>query len=133
MPVCPGHSRWRFWRQQLLSPEAPPGLTRAYRHLQDAWVRLQPIFQGKDGPIILRRMRDWSAQEIEANLRAAFDAADSSIPLDVLASYLAAARIGLVHWWLEKRRPHTPEMIAQTFHRLQRAAIRDVFGLSDGE
>src|SRR5215510_840821 len=60
-----------FSREQLLSPEAPPGMTRAYRHLKETWVRLQPIFQGKDGPLILRRMRDWSAQEIEANLRAA--------------------------------------------------------------
>src|SRR6266496_884773 len=120
-------------REALLSPEAPPGMTSAYRHLKDAWVRLYPIFQGKDGPLILRRIRDWSAQEIEANLRAVFAEADSTIPFEVLANYLAGARIGLVHWWLEKRRPHTPETIAQTFHRLQRAAIRDALGLSDGE
>ena len=120
-------------RDELLSPEAPPGMTRAYRHLKEAWVRLYPIFQGKDGPLILRRMRDWSAQEIEANLRSAFAEADSAIPLDVLANYLAGARIGLVIWWLEKRQSHTPEMIAQTFQRLQRAAIRDAFGLSNAE
>ena len=59
-------------REELLSPEAPPGMARAYRHLKEAWVRLYPIFQSKDGPLILRRMRDWSAQEIEANLRATF-------------------------------------------------------------
>ena len=120
-------------REELLSPEAPPGMTSAYRHLEDAWARLYPIFQGKDGPLILRRIRDWSAQEIEANLRAAFAEADSAIPFDVLANYLAGAQIALVQWWLEKRRPHTPETLAQTFHRLQRAAIRDAFGLRDGE
>jgi len=117
-------------REELLSPEAPAGMTRAYRHLKDAWVRLYPIFQGKDGPLILRRIRDWSAQEIQANLRAAFAEADSTIPFDVLANYLAGAQLALVQWWLEKRRPHTPETLAQTFHRLQRAAIRDAFGLS---
>lgn len=116
-------------RQELLSPEAPPGMTAAYRHLQDAWVRLYPIFQGKDGPLILRRIRDWSAQEIEANLRACFAEADSAIPLDVLANYLAGAQLALVQWWLEKRRPLTPEKLAQTFQRLQRAAIREAFGL----
>jgi AcrR family transcriptional regulator len=120
-------------REELLSPEASPGMTKAYRHLKDAWVRLYPIFQGKDGPLILRRIRDWSAQEIEANLRAAFAETDSTIPLDVLANYLAGARIALVQWWLEKRQPHTPENLAQTFQRLQRAAIRDAFGLRDGE
>src|SRR6185503_20627146 len=51
-----------FSREELLSPEAPPGMTSAYRHLKDAWVRLYTIFKGKDGPLILRRLLDWSAQ-----------------------------------------------------------------------
>lgn len=120
-------------REELLSPEAPPGMTSAYRHLEDARALLYPILQGKDSLLILRRIRDWSTQEIEASLRAAFAEADSTIPFDVLANYLAGARIALVQWWLEKRQPYTPENLAQTFHRLQRAAIRDAFGLRDGE
>lgn len=120
-------------RAELLSPEAPPGLTSAYQHLEEARARLYQIFQGKDGLLILRRMRDWNAREIEANLRAAFAESNSTIPFDVLANYLAGAQIALLQWWLEKRRPHTLENLAQTFHRLQRAAIRDAFGLKDGE
>ena len=125
-------------QEELLAPEAPAGMIAAYRHLKEAWARLYPIFQGKDGPLILRRIRDLSAQEIEANLRAAFAGADSAIPLDVLANYLAGAQIALVQWWMEQSRmhtrlSHTPEVIAQTFHRLQRAAIRDTFALTDGD
>ena len=126
----PHHTRSR---EELLSPEAPPGMTSAYLHLLDARALLYPIFQGKDSLLILRRIRDRSAQEIEASLRAAFVEADSAIPFDVLANYLAGAQIALAQWWLEKRQPHTPEKLAQTFHRLQRAAIRDAFGLRDGE
>ena len=51
----------------------------------------------------------------------------------MLANYLAGAQIALVQWWLEKRQPHTFEYLAQTFHRLQRAAIRDAFGLRGTE
>jgi AcrR family transcriptional regulator len=120
-------------REQLLSPDAPAGMKRAYRHLEDARAVLFPLFQGKDSLLILRRLRDWIAQEIEASLRAAFDEADSTIPLDVLANYLAGAQIALVQWWMQKRQPHTSESLAQTFHRLQRAAIRDAFGLRDSE
>ena len=120
-------------REELLSPEAPAGMTRAYRHLLDARALLYPIFQGKDNLLILRRIRDRSAQDIEASLRAAFAEADSTIPFDVLANYLAGARIALVQWWLEKRQPHTLQDLAQMFHRLQRAAIRDAFGLKGGE
>jgi AcrR family transcriptional regulator len=119
-------------REELLSPEVSPTMTSAYRHLDEARARLYPIFQGKDGPLILRRMRDQSAQEIESNLRTTFVEAHSAIPLDMLANYLAGAQIALMQWWLEKRRPHTPQNLAETFHRLQRAAIRDAFGLKDG-
>lgn len=120
-------------REELLSPEVPPGRTVAYQHLEETRARLNPIFQGKDGPLILRRIRDGSAQEIEANLRAVFTETDSTIPFDLLANYLAGAQIALVQWWLEKRQVHTAESLAHAFHRLQRAAIRDAFGLRDVE
>lgn len=118
-------------RKEMLSPEAPIGMTSAYQHLQDARPLLYSIFQGKDSLMILRRIRDWNAQEIEASLRAAFDEAESTVPLDVLANYIAGAQIALVQWWLEKRQPHTIQELAQMSHRLQRAAIRDAFGLKD--
>jgi AcrR family transcriptional regulator len=127
------HSLHPRSREELLSPEAPPGMTSAYRHLLDARALLYPIFQGKDSLLILRRIRDRSGQEIEASLRAAFAEANSTIPFDVLANYLAGAQIALVQWWLEKRQPQTSENLAQTFHRLQRAAICGAFGLRDGQ
>jgi len=120
-------------REELLSPEAPLVMTSAYQHLEDARALLYSIFQGKDSLLILRRIRDWRAREIEASLSAAFAEADSTIPFDVLANYLAGAQIALVQWWLEKRLPHTLKNLAQTFHLLQRAAIRDAFGLRDSE
>lgn len=120
-------------REEMLSPEAPPGMLSAFRHLEEARALMYPIFQGKESLLILRRIRDGSAQDIEASLRASFAEADSTIPFDVLANYLAGARIALVQWWLEKRQPHTLENLARTFHRLQRAAIRDAFELNGGE
>src|SRR5712692_4008746 len=114
-------------REELLSAEAPPGMILAFRHLGEARALLNPIFQERDGLLILRRIRDRTAQDIEACLRAAFAEADSTIPVEVLANYLAGARIALVQWWLEKRQPYAIENLAQTFHRLQRTAIRDAF------
>jgi AcrR family transcriptional regulator len=127
------HFGLSFSREGLLSPEAPPSMISTYRHLLEARTLLYPIFQGKDSLLILRRIREQSAQKIEASLRATFAEADSTVPLDVLANYLAGAQIAVVQWWLEKRQPHTPENLAQTFYRLQRAAIRDAFALTDGE
>ncbi len=127
-------SRHPLSREELLSPQVPPGTTAAYRHLEDAWVHLHPIFRGKDGPLILRRIREWSAEEIEGNLRVAFTGAESTIPLEVLANFLAGAQTALLQWWLEKlsgdrARSHKAEDVAGTYHRLQRAAIREAFGI----
>ncbi len=116
-------------REELLSPEAPPGMILAFRHLDDARALLYPIFQGEDSLLMVRRIRDGSARDIEASLRAAFAETDSAIPFNILANYLAGARITLVQWWLEKRQPYTLENLAQTFHRLQHAAICDAFEL----
>jgi AcrR family transcriptional regulator len=116
-------------REELLSPDAPQGLKSAYQHLEDSRAMIYAIFQGKDSLLIMRQMRDWNAREIETNLRTVFAEAESTIPWDVLANYLAGAQIALMHWWLEKRQPHTLENLAQTFHRLQRAVILDAFGL----
>ena len=118
-------------REALLSQDAPPEMIATYRHLQEVWGRLNSIFQSRDGPLIMRRVRNSNAQAIKGNLRAAFAKLDSRIPFDLLANYLAGAQIALLQWWLEQRVPYSPEDIAQAFHRLQRAAIRDAFGLLD--
>jgi hypothetical protein len=94
---------------------------------------LEPIFQGRDSRLILQQIRERSAEQIAASLRAAFADAEATIPLDVLANYLAGAQIALVQWWLEQRQPHAPEELAQMLYRLQRAVIRDAFGVRDSE
>lgn len=84
--------------ESLLLPEAPAEVISAYQRLLEKRMLLYPIFQSQDGAIILRRIRDGSAQAIEAALRAIFAEADSAIPCDVLANYLAGAQIALVQW-----------------------------------
>ncbi len=116
-------------REALLASEAPAGTALAYRHLAAARGLLYPVLRGKDGVLFLRQIRDRNARAIEASLKSAFGEADSRIPFGVLANYLAGAQIALVQWWLEKRQPYAPEDLAQTSHRLQRAAICEAFGL----
>lgn len=121
-------------QEELLSLETPTGMIAAYQHLGEAQSLLYPIFQGQNGLLILRNMlRDRRAQDIEANLRSAFDEANSAIPFEVLANYLAGAHMALVKWWLDKRQPYTAEKLAQVIHRLQRAAIIDALGVRNDE
>ena len=124
---------WPLSREELLSPEPTEGMISAYRHLHEARRLLFPIFQGKDSALILRRIRDFSAQEIEANFRGVFEEANSTMPFNLLAYTLAGAQIAMIHWWLEKHQPYPPEELALAFHRLQRAAICDAMGITIGQ
>ena len=119
----------QFSRDALESPEAPAGMMLAYRHLAEIRPLMAAILQGKDNAFILRRIRDRSAEELADYLRTTFTEADSTMPFDLLAQYLVGAQLSLIHWWLEKRLPQSPEQLAQTVHRLQRAALRDALGL----
>ena len=116
-------------KDELLETEPPPGMVAAYRHLAEERTLFDPIFQGREVLIILRQIRDSSAGHILNTLATAFGGMTSKIPLDMLANYLAGAQLALVQWWLENRQPYSPEELARTFHTLQRAAIRDAFGL----
>ncbi len=116
-------------REELLSLELPAEMGSAYQHLEEGRALLYPIFHGKDSALILRQIRDRSAREIEMNLRSVFTEADSAVPLDMLANYLAGAQIALMQWWLEKRRSHGANTLALLLHRMQRAAIHEAFGL----
>jgi AcrR family transcriptional regulator len=126
-----GFYLWPLTREEMLSSEPPSGMLAAYRHLQEVRPLMNPIFQGKGSPLILRRMRDWSAQEIEQSLRSAFAEADSAVPFNLLANYLAGAQIALIQWWMEKRTPYPADDLARMMHRLQRAAICDALGTRD--
>lgn len=121
--------------ETLFAPDAPAGMMAAYRHLEEVRTLLSPLFQGraKDSPLLLRRLRDQLAQRIAASLRAALAGADSALPLEVLAVALAGAQSALVQWWLERRQPYTPETVARTFHRLQRAVLREALAFPDRE
>jgi AcrR family transcriptional regulator len=51
-----------------------------------------------------------------------------SVPVPVLANYLAGEILGLLRWWLEHDRPYTPERMDEIFHELVRPGFRSVLG-----
>ena len=101
-------------------------------HPPEIWVTFFEHIAEYERLLILRRLRDWIAQEIEASLRAAFAEADSTIPLDVLANYLAGSRSHWCNGGCRSAKPTPPK----TWRRRSiacSAAIRDAFGLRDSE
>jgi AcrR family transcriptional regulator len=53
------------------------------------------------------------------------------VPLEVVANYYASALMGLIHWWLEKDMPYTPEEMRYMFQEMLRPAMIHVLGLDE--
>ena len=83
------------------------------------------IAGAKDFSQLIDRVRQQVATNLEASLRAAYPDAESAIPFQFLAQYIAGAQISFVTWWLEARNDYTAEEVAKRLHRLQRSAICD--------
>jgi AcrR family transcriptional regulator len=120
-------------RDMLLAPQAPAEMIAAYRHLASVRPAMTRLLRSRDSLLLITRLRNWIAAEMENSLSSAFPGADFTVPLDLLSSCLAGAQIALLQWWLTYPQPHTPEQVAQMTQRLQRAAIIEALGSGAAE
>jgi len=112
--------------EDMLAEEVSPKLIAIFEYAAHSREVYQVVMQGEDGAALMRGMREQFASNLERKLRRWFNERDSLIPFSILANYLAGSQMSLMGWWLEKRSPYSPRQIAQAFHQLQRAALRDV-------
>ena len=116
-------------RDDMLGEDPPPSLVAFYRYHLEQRDNLREVYLAKDADVIQRHLRDMVVQQIHDSLQQAFSEDACTIPLHVLANYLAGSQSALMTWWLTKRQPYSPEFMATLHHRLQRAAIREALML----
>jgi AcrR family transcriptional regulator len=59
--------------------------------------------------------------------------ANPSIPLPVLADYVASTFLNLARWWLEQQRPYSPEQMDSIFQQLVLPGVRAGMGHTGAE
>jgi AcrR family transcriptional regulator len=123
-----------FSREELLADEPPPVLSKAFSYALEYRSMFRDVNLSHDGNSIWRAIKEVAADIFEQSLRAAFDEKESRVPFRVLAAYLAGSQFSLMDWWwVDNLAAYTPEEMARTVHRLQRAAIQEALGLKDRE
>ena len=88
-----------------------------FDHLKD----VQPFYQGlvrsrKSDPLF-KSGTEQLTQRIAEALKARVKHVPS-IPIPVLANYLASELFGLLKWWLDERMPYSPERMDEIYHQL---------------
>jgi AcrR family transcriptional regulator len=116
-------------KEELLGAETPQSLVQIFRYIKENRTLLMVIGASKDATIITKHIKQQQTNHIETSLKNTFPDTDSSIDIHLLANYLAGSQFSLMIWWIESRASHSVEEIAALCHRMQRAAIREAFGL----
>ena len=58
------------------------------------------------------------------------DAAKIVVPVEIIVNYLSGAYIGVIIWWLDHNRPHSPEYMANQLRRLTTLGLSAALGLN---
>jgi AcrR family transcriptional regulator len=90
-----------------------------FQHLQQDHKHFQALAGGPTAERLWESMQTSLSRTIEQALIAARKNKKApSIPLTVIASYLAGAFLNLLKWWLKSGMPYTPEEMDEIFRQL---------------
>jgi AcrR family transcriptional regulator len=120
---------WKLSREELLSDEPQTALLRFLKELSRARDFYLKISRAKDSEFIMRGVRQQMIQNLSESLRMAFPDLSPNKPLEILTTYIIGAQLALIDWWMNQRTPYTADEILNSLHQLQRAAVRDAYGL----
>lgn len=113
--------------QQLSHRSAGQGIVPSlemFRHAQEHSRFFQALVQGHAGEMLWETWQVLLSRNIEQALTLACTKKGSpSVPLDVVARYLAGAFGSLLKWWLETDMPYTPEEMDRTFQQLALSGV----------
>ncbi len=89
-----------------------------FLHVQERADLYRAVLRGQAAAEITRGVRDYLAERIRDNCTRRHADLDMSVPIDVVANYLAAVKLHMVIWWLESGMPYTPQEMAGMCSRL---------------
>ncbi len=101
----------------LAGPTRPTAALAVFRHMDEHWDLYQMVLNVHGGGVTTRRIRDYVAAQVRPYFES-LAAETPQFPADVQAFYVAGSLLALISWWLENDRPHSAEVMAQTFQRL---------------
>jgi AcrR family transcriptional regulator len=90
-----------------------------FRHVQQQYPQLRALVRGHAGEVLWETGQALLRQNIEHTLTTTYtQAAPHSVPVEVVAQYLAGAFLNMLTWWLEAEMPYTADQMDSFFQQL---------------
>jgi AcrR family transcriptional regulator len=103
-----------------------------FRHIRENYQIFQPMVRGRAGEAMWDACHVILCRVVEQALVIACPAdSHPSVPLEVMAQYLAGAFWNLLKWWLEADMPYTPERMDSIFQQLALPGVWAMLGRAD--
>jgi AcrR family transcriptional regulator len=117
----------QLFRQQLSQRDAGQGIIPSlelFRHVQENHQFFQAMLRGHAGDVLWETGQVLLSRNIEQALTTACaEKGSPSVPLPVVAQYLAGAFGSLLKWWLEAEMPYPPEQMERIFQQLALSGV----------
>jgi AcrR family transcriptional regulator len=89
-----------------------------FEHVQERADLYRAVLSGQGAAEITRGIRDYLAERIRENCARKHPDLEISMPIEVVANYLAAVKLNMVIWWLDSGMPYAPREMAEMCSRL---------------
>jgi len=98
-------------------------ITFLFSHLQEVQTFYQGLVRSRRTESLMKSGTEHLSQKIETALRRRVTHR-TTVPIPVLANYLANEMFVLLAWWLEQGMPYSPERMDEIFHGLVNPSIQ---------
>ena len=110
--------------QQAEAGQLLPAL-ELFRHVQEEHRLFQNLLGGQGEEMIWKAVQTILSRNIEQSLVSMLGGErPPSVPLAVMAQYLAGAFFNLLKWWIEAEMPYSPERMDEIFQQLALPGVR---------
>ena len=100
-----------------------------FRHVKEQRRLMQAFVWGRGAEILTQDFQGQVSKIIEQNIRSMIgDAVASSVPLSVVAKFVASTFLMLLRWWFDEDMQHTPEQMDAMFQKLVMPGIHELIG-----
>jgi len=97
-----------------------------FQHIQQNYQHFQAMSRGHTGERLWELAQTALSKTIEqVLLTASAEKHPPSLPLPVIAQYLAGSFLSLTKWWLQAEMPYTPEQMESFFQQLALPGVRN--------
>jgi AcrR family transcriptional regulator len=113
-------------------PNGTAPILLLYRYLDENFQLYRTLLGGPVGALVERRLRQYIAEaaiSAISAIRKDVQPESLNVPLDVLASQIAASFMGMILWWLENDRPYPMDYLARVSHWFVMMGSQGILGL----